>query len=37
MRDTIRGDDHAVAGARLDGQWLTLDNGRMATIEDAQG
>jgi predicted transglutaminase-like cysteine proteinase len=36
MRDTIRGDDHAVAAARLDGQWLTLDNRRMAMIEDAQ-
>jgi transglutaminase-like putative cysteine protease len=35
MRDTIRGDDHAVAAARLDGQWLTLDNRRMAMIEDA--
>jgi predicted transglutaminase-like cysteine proteinase len=36
MRDTIRGDDHAVAAARLDGRWLTLDNRRMAMIEDAQ-
>ena len=36
MRDTIRGEDHAVAAARLDGQWLTLDNRRMAMIEDAQ-
>ena len=35
MRDTIRGEDHAVAAARLDGHWLTLDNGRMAMIEDA--
>ncbi|MDO9060466.1 MAG: transglutaminase-like cysteine peptidase [Bradyrhizobium sp.] len=36
MRDTIRGDDHAVAAARLDGHWLTLDNRRMAMVEDAQ-
>jgi predicted transglutaminase-like cysteine proteinase len=35
MRDTIRGEDHAVAAARLDGHWLTLDNRRMAMIEDA--
>jgi predicted transglutaminase-like cysteine proteinase len=34
MRDTIHGEDHAVAAARLDGQWLTLDNRRMAMIED---
>jgi predicted transglutaminase-like cysteine proteinase len=36
MRDTIRGEDHAVAAARLDGQWLTLDNRRMAMVEDIQ-
>ena len=35
MRDTIRGEDHAVAAARLDGRWLTLDNRRMAMIEDS--
>ncbi len=35
MRDTIRGEDHAVTAARLDGQWLTLDNRHMAMIEDA--
>jgi predicted transglutaminase-like cysteine proteinase len=35
MRDTIRGEDHAVAAARLDGRWLMLDNRRMAMIEDA--
>jgi predicted transglutaminase-like cysteine proteinase len=34
MRDTIRGEDHAVAAARLDGRWLMLDNRRMAMIED---
>jgi hypothetical protein len=36
MRDTIRGEDHALAAARLDGRWLTLDNRRMAKVEDAQ-
>jgi predicted transglutaminase-like cysteine proteinase len=35
MRDTIRGEDHAVAAVRLDGRWLTLDNRRMAMVEDA--
>jgi predicted transglutaminase-like cysteine proteinase len=34
LRDTIRGEVHAVAAARLDGQWLTLDNRRMAMVED---
>ena len=35
VRDATRGEDHAVAAARLDGRWLTLDNRRMAMIEDA--
>src|SRR5476651_2647532 len=35
MRDTIHGEDHAVAAARLDGRWLMLDNRRMAMVEDA--
>jgi len=35
MRDTIQGEDHAVAAARLDGHWLMLDNRRMAMVEDA--
>ena len=34
MHDTIHGEDHAVAAARLDGRWLTLDNSRMAMVED---
>lgn len=34
MHDAIHGDDHAVAAARLDGRWLTLDNRRMAMVED---
>ncbi len=35
IRDTIRGEDHAVAMARLDDHWLMLDNRRMAMVEDA--
>ena len=35
MRDTVHGEDHAVAAARLDGHWLTLDNRRMAMVEDS--
>jgi predicted transglutaminase-like cysteine proteinase len=35
MRDTVGGEDHAVAMARLDDRWLTLDNRRMAMVEDA--
>ena len=35
MHDTIHGEDHAVAAARLDGRWLMLDNRRMAMVEDA--
>ena len=35
LRDTIRGEDHAVAAARLDGRWLMLDNRRMAMVADA--
>jgi predicted transglutaminase-like cysteine proteinase len=35
LRDTIHGEDHAVAAVRLDGRWLTLDNRRMAMVEDA--
>ena len=35
LRDTIHGEDHAVAAARLDGRWLTLDNRRMSMVEDA--
>jgi predicted transglutaminase-like cysteine proteinase len=34
MRDTIRGEDHAVTAARLDGRWLVLDNRRLAMVED---
>ena len=34
LRDLIRGEDHAVVLARLNGRWLTLDNRRMAMIED---
>jgi len=34
LRDLMRGEDHAVVSARLDGHWLTLDNRRMTMIED---
>lgn len=34
LRDTLRGEDHAVAAARLDGHWLMLDNRHMAMVED---
>jgi len=34
MHDTIRRENHAVAAARLDGHWLTLDNRRMTMVED---
>jgi len=36
MRDTIRGEDHAVAAARLEGHWLMLDNRRMTMVEDVR-
>ncbi len=35
LRDTINGEGHAVAMARLDQRWLTLDNRRMAMVEDS--
>ncbi len=35
LHDTIHGEDHAVAAARLDGRWLMLDNRRMAMVDDA--
>jgi predicted transglutaminase-like cysteine proteinase len=35
LHDTLHGEDHAVAAARLDGRWLMLDNRRMAMVEDA--
>jgi predicted transglutaminase-like cysteine proteinase len=34
IRDTLRGEDHAVAMARLDDRWLALDNRRMTMVED---
>jgi predicted transglutaminase-like cysteine proteinase len=36
LRDTIGQEDHAVVAARLEGRWLTLDNRRMAMVEDAR-
>lgn len=34
VRDTLQGEEHAVAAARLDGHWLMLDNRRMAMVAD---
>ena len=34
LHDTVHGEDHAVASARLDARWLTLDNRHMAMVED---
>jgi predicted transglutaminase-like cysteine proteinase len=34
VHDPLRGEDHAIAAAKLDGRWLTLDNRRMAMVED---
>ena len=36
LRDNFRGEDHAVVAARLDGNWLILDNRHMAMVEDRQ-
>ncbi len=36
LHDPLRNEDHAVVAARLEGRWLTLDNRRMAMVEDAQ-
>src|SRR5712671_23974 len=34
LRDDLREEDHAVVAARLDGNWLMLDNRHMAMVED---
>src|SRR6266478_8909783 len=34
LRDDHREEDHAVVAARLDGNWLTLDNRHMVLVED---
>jgi predicted transglutaminase-like cysteine proteinase len=36
LRDNFRGEDHAVVAARLDGNWLMLDNRHMVMVEDRQ-
>jgi predicted transglutaminase-like cysteine proteinase len=36
LRDDIRKEDHAVVAARLDGNWLMLDNRHMLMVEDQQ-
>ena len=35
MHNILRDEGHAVVAARLDGRWLTLDNNRMAMVEDS--
>ncbi len=34
VRDDLREEDHAVVAARLDGNWLMLDNRHMVMVED---
>src|SRR5256886_55342 len=34
LRDDLREEDHAVVAARLDGNWLMLDNRHMVMVED---
>jgi hypothetical protein len=36
LRDDVRDEDHAVVAARLDGNWLMLDNRHMVMIADQQ-
>ena len=36
LRDDVREEDHAVVAARLDGNWLMLDNLHMVMAEDQQ-
>ena len=36
VHDKRIGEDHAVVAARLDGEWLILDNRRMAMLSEAQ-
>ena len=36
LRDDRREEDHAVVAARLDGNWLMLDNRHMVMVEDQQ-
>jgi len=34
IHETLRNEDHALTAVRFDGHWLTLDNRRLAMIED---
>jgi predicted transglutaminase-like cysteine proteinase len=36
VRDTAIGEDHAIVAARLDGNWIVLDNRRLAMVADAE-
>jgi predicted transglutaminase-like cysteine proteinase len=36
VNDARRGEDHAVTAARIDGEWLILDNRKMLLLADTQ-
>jgi predicted transglutaminase-like cysteine proteinase len=36
VRDAAVGEDHAIVAARLDGNWIVLDNRRLALVTDAE-
>ena len=36
LRNLLRKEDHAVVAARVDGQWLVLDNRRLALVRDTE-
>ena len=36
VRNLARAEDHAVAAARVDDQWLILDNRHMLLLNDSQ-
>ena len=35
VRDLAIGEDHAVVAARVDDNWIVLDNRRLALVEDS--
>jgi hypothetical protein len=36
LRNLLPKEDHAVVAARVDGQWLILDNRRLALVRDTE-
>jgi predicted transglutaminase-like cysteine proteinase len=36
LRDFVRNEDHAVLAARVDGEWLILDNRNLALVPDTE-